>query len=153
MTVPVALLPLIQLPDSVGRRAPLIWGQTEVTQAVLGVLVLAESARWGTLARSFWQGLVGVHGGVLVLCWWCATREGVLSGWGTFVLSLLYFDPLLHLFKGTSPLNVLLCVISRWLWGPLIRPCCDAVGFQYGAGCGDEAISCANAGGQSRSGS
>lgn len=70
-----------------------------------------------------------------------------------FVLSLLYFDPLLHLLKGTSPLSVLLCVISRWLWGPLIRPCCDAVGFQYGAGCGNQAISCANAGGQSRSGS
>lgn len=83
MTVLVALLPLIQLPDSVGRWAPLIWGQAKVTQAVLGILVLAESARWGTLARSFWQGLVGVDGGVLVLRWWCATREGVLSGWGT----------------------------------------------------------------------
>lgn len=78
----VALLPLIQLQDGVGPRAALLWVQAEVAQAVLGVLVLAESARWGALARCFWQRLVDICGGELVLCWRRATREGVVSGWG-----------------------------------------------------------------------
>lgn len=75
----VALLPLIQLPDSVGPWASPLWGEAEVAQAVLGILVLAESARWGALARGLWQCLVDIRGGEFVLGWRCATREGVLS--------------------------------------------------------------------------
>ncbi len=82
MTELVALLPLIQLPDSVGAWATLLRGEAEVAEAVLGVLVLAKSGGRGALPRSLWQGLVCIHGGELVLGWWCATREGVLSGWG-----------------------------------------------------------------------
>lgn len=78
----VALLPLIQLPDSVGPWAALLWVEAEMAQAVLGVLILAEAARWGTLARCLWQCLVDICGGELVLCWRRATREGVVSGWG-----------------------------------------------------------------------
>lgn len=78
----VALLPLVQLPHGVGRRPPLIWRQAEVAEAVLGVLVLAQSGREGALARSLWQRLVGVQGAELVLGGGRAAREGVLSGGG-----------------------------------------------------------------------
>ena len=81
MTELVALLPLIQLPDGVGPCTALLRGEAEVAEAVLGILVLAKSGRRGALARSPWQGLVRVHGRELVLGWWCATREGILSGW------------------------------------------------------------------------
>lgn len=77
----VTLLPLVQLPDRVGPWAPQLRGEAEVAQAVLGILVLAKSGRRGALARSPWQGLVRVHRCELVLGWWCATRQGVLSGW------------------------------------------------------------------------
>lgn len=80
MTELVALLPLVQLPDGVGPWASLLRGEAEVTESVLGVLVLAKSARWGALTRSSWQGLICIHCCELVLGWWCATREGVLSG-------------------------------------------------------------------------
>lgn len=78
----VALLPLVQLPDSVGPWAALLWREAEVAQAILGILVLAESAGRGALARCLWQCLVDISGGELVLGWRSATREGVLSGWG-----------------------------------------------------------------------
>ncbi len=83
MTELVALLPLVQLQDCVGPQAALLRREAEVAEAVMGILVLAKSGRWGALARSPGQGLVCIHGGELVLGWWCATREGVLSGWGS----------------------------------------------------------------------
>lgn len=78
----VALLPLIQLEDRVGTRAALLWVEAEVAQAVLGVLVLAEAAGGGALARCLWQCLVDICGGELVLRWRRAAREGVVSGGG-----------------------------------------------------------------------
>ena len=80
MTELVTLLPLVQLPDGVGPWASLLRGEAEVAEPVLGVLVLAKSAGWGALTRSSWQGLICIHRCELVLRWWCATREGVLSG-------------------------------------------------------------------------
>lgn len=53
-----------------------------MAETVLGILVLTKSRGQGALARSLWQGLVCVNRGELVLGWWCATREGVVSGWG-----------------------------------------------------------------------
>lgn len=77
MTELVALLPLVQLPHGVGPR---VGGEAEVAEAVLGVLVLAKSGRRGALARSLWQGLICIYRGELVLGWWRASRESVLSG-------------------------------------------------------------------------
>lgn len=82
MTELVALLPLVQLQDRVGPLGPLLGGEAEVAEAVLGVLVLTKPGRWGAVARSPGEGLVRVHGGELVLGWRRATGEGVLSGWG-----------------------------------------------------------------------
>lgn len=82
MTELVALLPFVQLPDGVGPWATLLWGEAEVAQPILGVLVLAKSCSRGTLARSLWQGLICITGGVLGLGWWCTAGEGVLSRWG-----------------------------------------------------------------------
>lgn len=79
VAVLVALLPLVQLPDGVGPR---VGGQPEVAEAVLGVLVLAQSAGGGALAGRLWQGLTCVDGRELVLGRRRAAREGVLSGWG-----------------------------------------------------------------------
>lgn len=56
-----------------------------MAETVLGVFVLAKSSGWGALARCPRQGLVCINGRELVLCRWCATREGVLSGWGAVV--------------------------------------------------------------------
>lgn len=70
-----------------------------------------------------------------------------------FVLSLLHLDPLLHLLQSTSPLHLLVCVSRGRRRGPLVRPCCDPVGLQDGAGRGDEAVPRANAGGQRGGGS
>lgn len=82
MTELVALLPLVQLPDGVGPWGTLLWGEAEVAQAVLSVLVLANSCRWGAVARSLWQCLVCIEGGVFGLSWRCTAGECVLSGWG-----------------------------------------------------------------------
>lgn len=82
MTELVTLLPLVQLPDGVGPCGTLLWGEAEVAQAVLSVLVLANSCGRGAVARSLWQGLVCIYGGVLGLSWWCTAGEGVVSGWG-----------------------------------------------------------------------
>lgn len=76
----MALLPLVQLPRGVGLRAARLRGQTEVAEAVLGVLVLAKSGRGGAVARSPWQGPVCVRRCELVLGWWCSSWERVLSG-------------------------------------------------------------------------
>lgn len=65
-----------------------------------------------------------------------------------FELSLLHFDPLLNLLQSTSPLHLLVCVCRGLKWDPLVRPCCNAIRLQDGAGCGDEAIPRANAGGK-----
>lgn len=78
----LALLPFIQLQHSVGPLGPPVWGEAEVVQAVVGVLVLAESAGLGAMAWRFWQCLIGIHRCVLVLGWWRSTGEGVLSGGG-----------------------------------------------------------------------
>lgn len=74
----MALLPLIQLPDGVSPRSTLFWGQAEVVQTVLGVLVLTVSGSTGGL----WKGLVHICRCELVLGWWRSTWEGVLSGGG-----------------------------------------------------------------------
>lgn len=64
------------------------------------------------------------------------------------MLSLLNFDPLLHLLQSTPPLRMLVCAQYWWVWCSLVRPCCDAIWLQDGAGRGDEAIPSANTGGQ-----
>lgn len=61
MTKLVTLLPLVQLQDGVGLRATLLRGEVEVTEAVLGILVLAKTGKWGALARGPHQGLVCIH--------------------------------------------------------------------------------------------
>lgn len=81
MTELVALLPLEQLQDRVGRRAALLRGQTEVAQAVVGILVLAKPCRRGAVAGGLWQRLVFVHGGELGLGRRRAAGQRVLSGW------------------------------------------------------------------------
>lgn len=64
------------------------------------------------------------------------------------MLSLLNFDPLLHLLQSTPPLQMLVCVQYCWVWCSLVRPCCDAIWLQDRAGRGDEAVPSANTGGQ-----
>lgn len=69
------------------------------------------------------------------------------------LLSLLNFDPLLHLLQSVSPLQMPERVGGCRLRRPLVRPRRDAVGLQDGAGRGHQAVPRAKAGRQRGGGS